>query len=83
MEPAIAENLRVERTLPPRVVGQFHPPYPSHVARFKPCVMRLAMAYSGVRIPATPPRPPAPTHGSPRRLQNLTAPVTGTGRIRR
>jgi aldoxime dehydratase len=49
MEPAIAENLRVERTLPPRVGAEFHPPYPSYVARFKPSVMRLAMAYFGVQ----------------------------------
>jgi aldoxime dehydratase len=49
MESAIPEHLRTVRTRHRRVPGDYVPPYPSFVARHKPTVQRVVMAYFGVQ----------------------------------
>ena len=49
MESAIPENLQCPRTRQRRVPDDYVPPYPSFVARFKPDVTRVVMAYFGVQ----------------------------------
>jgi aldoxime dehydratase len=49
MESAIPEHLRTERTRPRRVPDDYAPPYPSFVARFRPSVERVVMAYFGLQ----------------------------------
>jgi aldoxime dehydratase len=49
MESAIPEHLRTARTRHRRVPDDYVPPYPSFVARYKPTVQRLVMAYFGVQ----------------------------------
>ena len=48
MESAIPEHLRSTRTRHRRVPDDYAPPYPSFVARHKPSVERVVMAYFGV-----------------------------------
>ena len=50
MESAIPDHLRTERTRTRRIPDDYVPPYPSHVARFKPSVKRVIMAYFGVQF---------------------------------
>ena len=50
MESAIPEHLKTERTRHPRVGGDYVPPYPSFVARHKPSVTRVVMAYFGLQF---------------------------------
>jgi len=50
MESAIPDHLRAERTRTRRIPDDYAPPYPSHVARFKPSVQRVTMAYFGVQF---------------------------------
>jgi aldoxime dehydratase len=47
MESAIPQHLRIARTRHRRVPDDFAPPYPSFVARHKPSVERVVMAYFG------------------------------------
>lgn len=49
MESAIPQHLEIERTRHKRVPDDYQPPYPSFVARYKPKVGRLVMAYFGVQ----------------------------------
>src|SRR5258708_22793216 len=49
MESAIPEHLRTARTRYRRVPDDYAPPYPSFVARHKPSVERVVMAYFGVQ----------------------------------
>jgi aldoxime dehydratase len=49
MESAIPRHLECPRTRQRRVLEDFNPPYPSFVARFKPAVKRVVMAYFGVQ----------------------------------
>src|SRR5437660_8048502 len=49
MESAIPEHLRTARTRHRRVPHDYAPPYPSFVARHKPSVERVVMAYFGIQ----------------------------------
>src|ERR1700748_3508946 len=49
MESAIPEHLRSVRTRHRRVPDDYAPPYPSFVARHKPEVARVVMAYFGLQ----------------------------------
>ena len=52
MESAIPDHLRSARTRTRRIPGDYEPPYPSFVARHKPSVKRVVMAYFGVQYPS-------------------------------
>jgi len=54
MESAIPEHLQCPRTRQRRVPDDYTPPYPSTVARFKPAVERVVMAYFGIQYRAEP-----------------------------
>jgi aldoxime dehydratase len=58
MESAIPQHLATARTQPTTLKPDWQPPYPSFVARFKPSVTRVAMAYLGVQYHAAT-QPPA------------------------
>src|SRR4051794_17392834 len=49
MESAIPLHLETQRTRHKRVPDDYQPPYPSFVARYKPAVGRVVMAYFGVQ----------------------------------
>jgi aldoxime dehydratase len=49
MESAIPEHLKTARSRHRRVPDDYAPPYPSFVARHKPSVARVVMAYFGVQ----------------------------------
>lgn len=49
MESAIPQSLEMKRTRHKRVPDDYQPPYPSFVARYKPAVSRVVMAYFGVQ----------------------------------
>ena len=49
MESAIPKHLECPRTRHRRVADDYTPPYPSSVARFKPDVQQVVMAYFGVQ----------------------------------
>ena len=49
MESAIPEHLQTARTRHRRVPDDYAPPYPSFVARHKPSVERVVMAYFGMQ----------------------------------
>ncbi|QDP26724.1 phenylacetaldoxime dehydratase family protein [Bradyrhizobium cosmicum] len=49
MESAIPLHLETQRTRHKRVPDDYQPPYPSFVARYKPEVVRVVMAYFGVQ----------------------------------
>ena len=55
MESAIPLHLETTRTRHKRVPDDYQPPYPSFVARYKPGVSRVAMAYFGVQHHGTAP----------------------------
>ncbi len=50
MESAIPDHLKTARTRHPRVGDDYVPPYPSFVARHKPSVTRVVMAYFGLQF---------------------------------
>jgi aldoxime dehydratase len=50
METAIPENLLAERTRPRRMREGYAPPYPSFVARNRPEVQQVVMAYLGLQF---------------------------------
>lgn len=52
MESAIPEHLRCPRVRARRVADDYAPPFPSAVARFKPAIARVVMAYFGVQYRA-------------------------------
>jgi aldoxime dehydratase len=54
MESAIPEHLKTARSRHRRVPDDYAPPYPSFVARHKPDVARVVMAYFGVQTLGTP-----------------------------
>ena len=54
MESAIPEHLRSTRTRHRRVPDDYVPPYPSFVARHKPSVAQVVMAYFGVQTRGAP-----------------------------
>ena len=54
MESAIPEHLRSARTRHRRVPDDYAPPYPSFVARHKPNVERVVMAYFGAQTRGVP-----------------------------
>ena len=54
MESAIPEHLRSARTRHRRVPDDYAPPYPSFVARHKPSVNRVVMAYFGIQTRGAP-----------------------------
>ena len=49
MESAIPRHLRTDRTRPRRIADDYAPPYPGFVARHKPAVKRVVMAYFGLQ----------------------------------
>jgi aldoxime dehydratase len=49
MESAIPPHLEVKRTRHRRVPDDYRPPYPAFVARHRPAVARMVMAYFGVQ----------------------------------
>lgn len=49
MESAIPAHLETQRTRQKRVPDDYQPPYPSFVARYKPAVGRVVMAYFGLQ----------------------------------
>lgn len=49
MESAIPTHLRTERSRTLRIPDDYTPPVPAYVARFKPSVSRVVMAYFGVQ----------------------------------
>jgi aldoxime dehydratase len=49
MESAIPGHLRTDRTRTRRIPDDYVPPVPAHVARFKPQVKRVIMAYFGIQ----------------------------------
>src|SRR3954470_19214310 len=53
MESAIPLHLETARTRHKRVPDDYLPPYPSFVARYKPAVSRVVMAYFGVQYRGT------------------------------
>jgi aldoxime dehydratase len=55
MESAIPEHLQTARTRHRRVGDDYAPPYPSFVARHKPSVARVVMAYFGLQFRGAPP----------------------------
>ncbi len=55
MESAIPPHLETERSRHKRVPDDYQPPYPSFVARYKPAVSRVVMAYFGVQYRGTAP----------------------------
>lgn len=55
MESAIPLHLETTRTRHKRVPDDYQPPYPSFVARYKPGVSRVVMAYFGVQHNGTAP----------------------------
>ncbi|MDH2399322.1 phenylacetaldoxime dehydratase family protein [Bradyrhizobium sp. SSUT18] len=55
MESAIPLHLETPRTRHKRVPDDYQPPYPSFVARYKPAVNRVVMAYFGVQYRGTAP----------------------------
>jgi aldoxime dehydratase len=57
MESAIPLHLQTERTRQPRVGRDYAPPYPSFVARHKPDVTRVVMAYFGIQYRGERPKP--------------------------
>ncbi|WP_163271211.1 phenylacetaldoxime dehydratase family protein [Chelativorans alearense] len=50
MEPAIPGHLVTARTRHPRVGADYEPPYPSYVARHRPSVKSVVMAYFGLQF---------------------------------
>ena len=54
MESAIPEHLQTARTRHRRVPDDYAPPYPSFVARHKPSVERVVMAYFGAQTSGLP-----------------------------
>ena len=54
MESAIPEHLQTARTRHRRVGADYAPPYPSFVARHKPSVTRVVMAYFGLQCRGEP-----------------------------
>jgi aldoxime dehydratase len=55
MESAIPLHLETPRTRHKRVPDDYQPPYPSFVARYKPAVSRVVMAYFGLQYRGTAP----------------------------
>jgi len=55
MESAIPLHLEIPRTRHKRVPDDYQPPYPSFVARYKPAVNRVVMAYFGLQYRGTAP----------------------------
>src|SRR5271165_2124610 len=55
MESAIPEHLKTARSRHRRVGDDYQPPYPSFVARHKPAVARVVMAYFGLQYRGEPP----------------------------
>lgn len=55
MEPAIPGHLTVPRTHPGRMRQGYVPPYPSFVARMRPAVRQVVMAYFGLQSSGEPP----------------------------
>jgi aldoxime dehydratase len=56
MESAIPPHLQVKRTRHRRVPDDYQPPYPAFVARHRPAVERVVMAYFGLQYRGDPPR---------------------------
>ena len=56
MESAIPTNLHTKRTRDRRVPDDYNPPYPSFVARFKPTVKQVVMAYFGIQFTGAAPK---------------------------
>lgn len=54
MDSAIPLHLRTTRTRHKRVPDDYQPPYPSFVARHRPSVSRVVMAYFGLQYRGTP-----------------------------
>jgi aldoxime dehydratase len=55
MESAIPEHLKTARSRHRRIPDDYKPPYPSFVARHKPAVTRVVMAYVGLQYSGEPP----------------------------
>jgi aldoxime dehydratase len=53
MESAIPSHLQCPRTRHRRVPDDYQPPFPATVARYKPSVTRVVMAYFGVQFPGS------------------------------
>lgn len=61
MESAIPVHLKANRTRHRRVPDDYQPPYPSFVARHRPAVTHVVMAYFGVQCAGTTPSAAATT----------------------
>ncbi|TWA97466.1 phenylacetaldoxime dehydratase family protein [Bradyrhizobium stylosanthis] len=73
MESAIPLHLETTRTRHKRVPDDYQPPYPSFVARYKPAVNRVVMAYFGLQYSgAAPP-------GAMQALKDLAGLFAGEG----
>src|SRR5258707_8711574 len=73
MESAIPEHLRSARTRHRRVPDDYAPPYPSFVARHKPNVQRVVMAYFGVQTRG------APSKAAEQAMARITARLESNG----
>ncbi len=68
MESAIPPHLKTDRSRHRRVPDDYSPPYPSFVARHKPTVTRVVMAYFGLQYRGEPPAAAASALGEIARL---------------
>jgi len=76
MESAIPWHLRTDRTRPRRITDDYAPPYPGFVARHKPGVKRIVMAYFGLQYPG---EAPADAAAALRRLSAAFAAADAPG----
>lgn len=76
MESAIPEHLRSARTRTRRIPSDYAPPYPSFVARHKPSVKRVVMAYFGLQYQGD---APAAASASLRRIEAAFAAASAPG----
>ena len=73
MESAIPKHLECPRTRHRRVADDYTPPYPSTVARFKPEVKQVVMAYFGVQYRG------AISNGTEKALKSIASAFTSDG----
>ncbi|WP_199435034.1 phenylacetaldoxime dehydratase family protein [Qaidamihabitans albus] len=81
MESAIPRHLSLPRTQPPRAEPGWQPPYPSFVARFKPSVTRVVMAYFGAQYRAGGETVPGAVRAARAELAAACAHADGPGRV--
>jgi aldoxime dehydratase len=77
LESAIPPNLQCPRTRQRRMPDDYVPPYPSMVARYKPSIQRVVMAYLGLQYRGT--SGPGPAEGMLREMAGALAHDDGAG----